>query len=303
MSVGNVAPWTIPFVLGSISLFIVLQGVRWWVLLKAFEPQLKLRSALRCHLTGGFYSTVLPTSFALDAVRGVLLSRTVNYSVTWGATWLCKLAYLMFAVILSTYGLTTIQREFLPERVIQGILVFFAIMILAVAASFSKRLTQPVRRALNRFAPGNYLKAIENVRQCIYEYRNKRSHLLAAVVLTLLVQLLGIVGTSITILGISGEMHLRACLAFIPVIDIVALALPLTPNGIGIREGLLAVMFYNLGMSNEALGIFVVLARLSEYMIKLALGAPFVFGIKTSKNVQDSTEADTPNSQVADGET
>ena len=69
----------------------VIQGIRWWVLLKAFVPKLRMGEALLYHFRGAFYSIVLPSGAAQDILRAAMISRNIDYAIAWGATWLCKI--------------------------------------------------------------------------------------------------------------------------------------------------------------------------------------------------------------------
>jgi hypothetical protein len=61
-----------------------------------------------------------------------------------------------------------------------------------------------------------------------------------------------------------GEWHFKEALFFIPVIEMLVISLPFTPNGIGIREGFLSVFFLQfLGKTSEQLGVYVTICFLA----------------------------------------
>jgi hypothetical protein len=68
---------------------------------------------------------------------------------------------------------------------------------------------------------------------------------------------------------------LNSCLAFIPLIEIACVALPITPNGIGIREPLSALMFKQMGLSVEQLGIYIAMYYFA-FSLKLVGGLPLL---------------------------
>lgn len=69
-----------------------------------------------------------------------------------------------------------------------------------------------------------------------------------------------------TIKGITGSFLPKECFAYIPLIEIISMAQPLTPNGMGVREALFAMMFKHLKLSSEQLGVYILIANLSILM-------------------------------------
>ena len=95
-----VAWWTIPVLCFLIFLSTFLQGFRWWILLRAMTPDVPFLRVLSYHFIGVFYSVVLPTSASADIVRTVLLAKKIDYSVAWGATFLCRIIGFFVLVVL-----------------------------------------------------------------------------------------------------------------------------------------------------------------------------------------------------------
>ena len=99
------------------------------------------------------------------------------------------------------------------------------------------------------------------------------SYLLAAAVA---VELALILASAATVFGVCGAWPLAALLAFIPLIEVVLVVVPLTPGGLGLREALLAVLFAHLGLSEEQTGVYVALG-LASLPLRAAAGLPFVW--------------------------
>jgi uncharacterized membrane protein YbhN (UPF0104 family) len=74
-------------------------------------------------------------------------------------------------------------------------------------------------------------------------------------------------------------------LAYVPLIEILSLSIPLTPSGLGIREALTKLMFQQIGLSNEQLGVYIVLGLLS-ILLKLVGGVPVLFNLLQKPNPQ-----------------
>jgi uncharacterized membrane protein YbhN (UPF0104 family) len=284
----KVAWWTIPILCAFTLLSMTLQGVRWWVILRPMVPGLTLQRVLSYHFIGAFYSIVLPTSASTDIVKTILLSKKVDYSVSWGTTWLCRIFGFLALIILSAYGLFTINQTFLPKNFWFAFGTALLVAAIVFILSFSKRLTSPLRPFIKNVVPHKYAVIIENIRQGIYLYREKRRALIALFLVSMVTQTVLILAACCTLYGIAGRFFIADFFAFIPLVELIANSGP-TPNGMGVREALMALLFKHLQVSNEHLGIYVFLSLFFTLGLKLAGGLPVFHGI--IKNYRRSQEA------------
>jgi hypothetical protein len=277
-AVLKVAPWTIPVYTGVVLLSMSLQGVRWWVLMRAFVPTLSFSRVMSSHFTGLFYSIMLPGNAAQDLIRAFIVAKDNDYSVVWGSTWLSRILGLFALALLSLYGLFAIDKKLLPHGFLFSVISAFVVLAVLFIVSFSKRVTNPGRLALRKILPGKLLGILENIREAIYKYRGKKREILYVSLITILMQVLLVAAACFAIWGITGKLLVFECLAFIPIVELLCIALPLTPNGLGIRESLLAIMFLHIGLSTEQLGIYILFGFYS-ILLKLVGGIPVLFGL------------------------
>ncbi|MBN2036094.1 MAG: flippase-like domain-containing protein [Chitinispirillaceae bacterium] len=280
--IPRVAWWTIPVLCGFIILSTMLQGVRWWIVLRAFIPDLSFLRAMSYHCIGVFYSIVLPTSASADVVKTVLMSKKIDYSVAWGAILVCRILGFFTLVMFSIYGLLTIDRTFLPQGFWFSLGAAVAVMTVVFLLSFSKRLTSPFRPVVQKITPVKLLSIIENLRQGIYLYRTKTGSLAVLFLITCVTQCTLVLLGCVTLYGVAGRFLLSDYFAFIPIIEIVANAGP-TPNGIGVREGGTALFFKYLDISNEQLGIYVFITLFFAIAVRLLGGIAVVHGMIKKK--------------------
>ena len=76
---GRIEWWTIPALFTSVFIAMVLQGVRWWLLLYAFNPDLSFSKTLSYHFKSLYYSIILPNATAQEVVRTVFITKDVKY--------------------------------------------------------------------------------------------------------------------------------------------------------------------------------------------------------------------------------
>jgi uncharacterized protein (TIRG00374 family) len=267
--------WTVPL-LGMTGLAgMSIQGIRWWVLMRPFASSLSLRKALGAHFRAVYYSIMLPSSAAQNVVRAVLLSKDEDYSISWASSWISGVLGMLTIAMLSLYGLIGIRRSELPPGFFESVVSAFCVLFVLVGLSFSKRFTGPFRKIFGRILPVKLMAALENIREAVYRYKGKGSVLVIVLLITLAMQLVLFGGACLTIYGISGKLLISESFLFLPVIETLCTALPIAPNGIGVREALLALMFRQVGLSTEQLGIYIMLSYFS-ILLKLVGGIPLL---------------------------
>jgi uncharacterized protein (TIRG00374 family) len=279
--------WTIPFLVVAVLGGLFLQGVRWWMLLKAFIPDISFWKVLDSHFSGLFYSIVLPTSAAGDFVRAALISKENDYIVAWGSSWICRIWGVLALCVLSIYGLLSIDANKLPRGFFISVISIVVVIGVLFFLSFSKKITKHFRPIAVRLLPQSLSKIFENIREGIYLYRGKKMVLVSVFFVTLFVQVVILGTTSVLIAGITGKFFFFECLAYVPIVEILTMSLPVTPNGLGIREGLLKLMFNHLGLSNEQAGVYILLGFMA-ITLKLVGGIPVLFNLlkKQTRNSQ-----------------
>jgi len=247
-------------------------------MLRARIPELPFLRAMSYHFIGVFYAIVLPTSASVDVIKTLLLSKKFDYSISWGATWICRIMGLLALAFLSIYGLFTINQAILPRGFWFALGAAFLVSVAVFILSFSKRFTTPLRPLFQKFLPKKTSTIMENIRQGIYAYRTSPGTLVMVFLVTLVTQASLILAGCITLYGITGKLFLSDYFAFFPIIEVLASSGP-TPGGIGVREALTAVLFKYLHVSNEQLGIYVFLTLFFGLALKLIGGIPVLHGV------------------------
>ncbi|MCL2689316.1 MAG: flippase-like domain-containing protein [Chitinispirillia bacterium] len=270
-TLNAVRPLLLICILALAFFIMIMQGAKWWVLIRRFVPELRLGRAVSVHIESAFYAVALPTSAAHDVVRSVMLSRSHSPQVVWAATWLGKLIGFFVLILLSVFGAVYVQSETLPANFRSSIFAALAVLTVMSAASFSKKMTRPLRTIIAAVLSPKTMNRLDRVREGIYTFKHERSTLLQTFIITAAVQLLVMFMISLTMYAVTGKFYFIECLAFVPLIEIVALSLPLTPGGIGIREALMAAFFMHLGLSPQETASYVTIS-LMVTMLRLTGG-------------------------------
>jgi uncharacterized membrane protein YbhN (UPF0104 family) len=277
-AICHVAWWTIPVFLALMTAAMLLQGVRWWVLVKSFVPTLTLSRALIGHCAGLYYSLVLPTSGAQDIVRGFIVAREADYAVVWGATVVTRLLGVIVLAAFSLFGFTRLNLALPLAGDVRWYAALSCMAIIGLLAlAFSKKATKPLRIVFSSRIPKRILVPVEKIRNAVYLYRGKPLAMLLSFGITAIFQAALILNAAFLIKGITGHAHLVECFALLPLVEFICVSLPLTPNGVGVREALMALMFRYLAIGTNELGIYITLGFLT-LLLRLAggLALPFV---------------------------
>ncbi|KMQ51695.1 hypothetical protein CHISP_1452 [Chitinispirillum alkaliphilum] len=254
----------------------MIQGVKWWFLMRRFIPQLHLLYTLKVHLTSSFYSMVLPTSAAHDVLRAVILSKNHSAKVIWASSWLARLTGIIVLMVLSVSGALLLSSHDLPSNFRTTLFTILAMVSFLGVASFSKTVTRPFSKVIRKLPFEKITAESKKLRDAIYDYRNAYSTIIGAVLLSALVHMLIILNATFIIYAITGDFYLVQCIAFIPLIEILSISIPLTPGGIGIREALSALMFAQLGLSADQLGTYVIFSLMLS-LLRIVGVLPILF--------------------------
>lgn len=262
-AISQIHWWTVPLFLLTTVVAIFLQGVRWWILLRAFSKDLAFLQTIAYHFSSLFYSLVLPNGTAQEVIRTLFVSKKAGATVSWSTAWIYKIIGLFVSFAFSVYGLIKLSDSGISKPIFSSAFAFFIGLCVLLTISFSKKLTSPLRKTATKLIPIKYLSKAESLREGIYQFRNKKFCLIVVSLITIIVQFLVIMGASIIMKGITGSFYFFECIAFIPLIEIISMAQPLTPNGIGVRDALVSLMFKHLQLSSEQLGIYILISNLA----------------------------------------
>ncbi len=223
--------------------------LRWRVLLRGLGARPSLGSLAHAYLVGHFFNQFLPSTIGGDMVRGWWMKHTVDSPVqsltvvgldrVIGMVGICAVGLLAAVLRPDTI------RELPAFWAVLGLatlgLVFLALMSHPRTAALGRRLTViPLFRPLQETG--------RTVYDALHTFRRKRAHLMAALLYSMILQLI-IIGQFV-LLSVAFDLPVSrtGLAAIVPVVTLVSL-LPLAINGIGLRESALAVLGAPLGLA------------------------------------------------------
>lgn len=239
------------FVLALFIYFIaqLLFTLRWNKILQALQVNTSLIKLLPLQFIGLFFNLFLPTSAGGDFVKAYYISKdTGKTGTSFLSVFLDRYIGLLAIIASATVAALAARLSINGVTVYHWVLlIFVAVIILSVL------LSTDFARRLNRFF-GTRLESIQNIISLINESSKtilKNQGVMIWAFLLSLFFLLLVVGINyIFIISIGKSVGLKDLFVFIPLIALAA-SLPISINGLGLREGMYVYLFSSVGFTAE----------------------------------------------------
>ncbi len=229
----------------------VVSVFKWLLLLRAKDAPVSFWRLFIINYVGGFWGLILPSSVSADIVRGYYLSRTAaGLSLTVTSMLVDRIIAGLALVSLAGVGAWLAGDQFglVHHRVV--IVAGVAACALAVTLLFRPASLRRIdRHIIQRLTRWNLNRHIRNWVVSCLEYRRYPGLLLLSYLLSILVQIIRVLIFYTVALGFNVHAPLFYYLIFIPLI-MVLIMLPVSFNGIGIREGSFVAFFAMVGVSS-----------------------------------------------------
>jgi len=235
----------------------VLSVVKWRLFLTVKGAKITFWRLFIINYVGGFWGLVLPSSVSADIVRGFYLSKAtadLNLTVTSMAAdrFISGLSLVFIACLGGWYAGYRPGLQHLHGLILAIALLTSAAVVLLFQRGFLRWLD---RRIVQRFSTW---KIVQTARQWLVsclEYQKYPGLLLLAFTFSLAVQVTRVLVFYVVALGFNLHAPLMYYIVFIPLI-MVLIMLPVSINGIGVREASFVGFFSLAGMPES--GAFVV---------------------------------------------
>jgi uncharacterized protein (TIRG00374 family) len=251
---GNIDPVWISVAVVIFLVSNLLGALQWHLLLSAGGVRMPVSRSFSLYFTGLFFNNLLPTNVGGDAYKIYDVVRTGYdphkvFAITLldrviGITGLCMLALTASLLLFFSGGSAAL-----------GIyaLIFAGCVAPILALALSRRISTPVRRTLSRIRLWGIGDRLELVFTHLGSFRSFPSLLGRVIALTLTIQGLRIT-THIAVamaLGIHPEARdMLHFFVFVPLLGLIMI-LPISINGLGLREGAGVLLFTRIGFSEE----------------------------------------------------
>jgi uncharacterized protein (TIRG00374 family) len=262
------------FSLHAFGLF--ASAIRWQILARAQGDEIPLSYLAKSYLVGTFFNNFLPTRFGGDIVRiwdGSRYSRSIlkSSAIVLVERFTGIIVLFLFAVLASFTRLDMARQ--IPVIWVSLLLGLVGLIIIfAFFLPFSHQLLMAIpRRGLLDKAK----KQILLFRETILHYRTQKGPFLLATFWALLLQLNVILYYFLIGKALHLKIHFIDYFIFIPIVLVIQL-IPITINGLGLREGSYIEIFKFYGIPAETAFSFSIIDVAFVLILGLAGGVIYV---------------------------
>ena len=230
----------------------MISAFKWYLLLKPIRLVTSYGHAVAFYFIGMFFNIFLPTIVGGDAVKAILLSRET------GATGRATMSVFMERNVglLALLTIATIAAWYAPPVRLFGLSLPVLVLLLLMGYLAANLVLASPRAytAVDAIVALTPLGAMRHRASSLYEglvpYRNHIGVLAIAAGLSFLFQLIVIGVVFLNALALGQSFSISALAVFVPLISLAGMV-PVTVNGLGVREALYVLLFGQLGTSRD----------------------------------------------------
>jgi uncharacterized protein (TIRG00374 family) len=245
-----------------------LSSYKWKIILSSESKEIPYWYLLKSYLICNFISLFLPSSFGGDLYRIYSLKKfNKDYLQNTSSVLFDRLTGLFALLSISILSFAMFSGNVVNIR----ILALYVIGILTFWAMTTKWVLHYLERS--KFKLMEYLLG---VLKSFRQYRNSKKILISCLIFSFIFQSNIVILNKIYTVALSMDVDIKYLFTVIPLIYLTE-ALPISINGLGVREGAFVFFMKQIGYTNEqglAMGILVIGMR---YIFTILLGGSLFF--------------------------
>jgi uncharacterized protein (TIRG00374 family) len=271
---------------------IVIRTWRWSLLIAALGKPIAFGRLFYLYMAGTFFNTFLPTGIGGDVVKIIELSPERGGAHAFSTVLADRLTGILGSSLIALI-VAVLDPADVPPDVRWGVIAISAAVLLASALLTQRRLLD---RVLTRLPFWSKLP-----KKLIKVYEALTAYSIGAIARSTLISLpftLTLIGTQYALaLGLGVNAPIRYFALFIPMVALIQL-LPISFNGLGVREGAFQVLFGTVGVAEAQAVAMSLMYYIVRVVIGLLGGLMYLVGsAKTTGDRRPATE-DTPSAEM-----
>lgn len=226
----------------------VLASYQWARLLHAADIAIPFWKVVAYYHVGLFFNNFLPANVAGDLARTLDAARAGSSRATALSTVL--LDRLVGTVALAGIAvLTTLPAidHFHLAAAYTGVVAFFAVSVVMLRAVLEPRVLAALQRLLARIGLGGFAPALDQLATSLVAFRGRRRLLLELLAVAMVVQVMRIGVHVLFARALGLTVETAYFFLFVPLLAVLV-SLPISLNGIGVREGAGILLFGLVGL-------------------------------------------------------
>jgi glycosyltransferase 2 family protein len=253
--ISNIKNLDIAYVIIIFVLFLLyyfIFSLRWNFLLKAQKINIPFSKSYLYILVSFFFNNFLPSGLGMDLVRSAYAGGKENFEKALGTSIMERVLGMIGMMAIGVLAVFSGKTEFARFSILYIGLILLTVLIYYLLISLKIEWIKKKLLSIQFFDLGN---SIRKFYKAFKFYKNKKRTLLIGVGYSVLVQSVIIIINYFIARGLSNPIPVFALLTYIPIITVISL-IPITINGLGLREAAYVYFFSSLSMSRgEAMSL------------------------------------------------
>ncbi|OIJ20874.1 hypothetical protein BKP45_07845 [Anaerobacillus alkalidiazotrophicus] len=245
----------------SVLSCILISCYKWYILCR-LNGKVSFYQCFRWYYIGFFFNNFLPGSIGGDVSRVVYASKSLGSQQAVASVSVERLFAGIALIGITVTGVLTVN---ISASLLGQVFIFFLILSFIVVAIFLK----PFEKLMIRLFKGKVIPFY----QAIDQYKHNRYTLWLLLFYSILFQIFFVLVTTFLFKSMGVFVPFMAQLGFVSIISILTM-IPISINGIGIREGAYVYLFALVGIS-ETVSITVSLLFFVLVLIGTSIGGLF----------------------------
>lgn len=246
---ANISIFLLSFV--GYGVMVALCAMRWQKLLVVQNIVIPYKRTLAYYLIGFFYNNILPTTIGGGIVRALYAGRPNQRNKEAFSSVLAELTFGMWSLIVFTLIASLFWLKFISFHYV--ILPLFAVLVftsIILYLFFERGFMKKFKVITNKIKIFGLSDKIKEFYEALYLYRDKKLQIIETCLLSFGIQIMA--GIMNLLIGISLGFKLPIMsYVLYPVIIGLLTTIPITINGIGVREWGYKFLFAQVGLTSS----------------------------------------------------
>lgn len=267
-----------------------LSALKWKIIITAENNSVPFLFLLKNYLIGNFISLFLPSSFGGDIYRVISLKKyNLDFFQNASSVLFDRISGLFALSSISIVSFVLFYKNIISY---EFIILYLSAILLFWILSTDKMLSILSNINIKLF---NYLLRIL---KSFHKYRNNIKVLFLSLIISFIFQSNIVLLNKLYCLALNINIDIRYLYMVVPIIYLTE-ALPISINGLGVREGAFVFFFLKAGYTNEEALAVALLVITMRYLFSLTIGgslfARTLFSTKCQRNFSSSQDGEKLN--------
>ncbi len=251
--------------------------LKWKLIVRAQQGAASYYYLTSLFYIGLFFNNFLPSNIGGDVVKAFKLGQATGQPAKAAGSVVMDRASSTIALLIIAAVLAMFQLKLLGTKVAALILLMLAFSLILIIFFASERAALVLGKILfSRLNPFGLRRHFKDFYYSLHEFKYQKPTVVAVMTVSLIYQALNIITVYILALSLGINVPILYYFLFIPIVLAVAM-IPISLNGLGIREGAWVLLFGQVGVPAAKALSMSVLSFLVITIVSLAGGLFYLF--------------------------